>query len=98
MSASHIHRVDGVVRWEGNNINAIVEFMADIPALFEITDNKKLHIKVYAGGGIILQDAALALEILLNDGDGLCRDGPLLGVQRNIVFKGERAGPEDKIH
>ena len=93
-----IKRVDGVVRWEGNNIEAIVAFMADIPALFEITDNKKLHIKVYATDGIILQEQALALEILLNDGDGLCRDGPLLGVQRNIVFQGERPGEDDRIH
>ncbi len=93
-----IKRVDRVVRWEGNNIDAINAFMADIPSLIEIVDNKKLHIKVYATDGIILQEQALAVEILLNDGDGLCRDGPLLGVQRNIVFEGERAGPEDKIH
>ncbi len=91
-------RVESVVRWEGNNIDKIVAFMADIPALFEIMDNKMLHIRIYAQEGFILQEHAELLEIILKDGDGLCRDGSMLGVQRNIVFKDERPGPDEALH
>ena len=97
MTNRPIKRVDSVIRWEGNNIDKIVAFMGDIPALFEISDTG-LHIKIYQVGNIILQDSAVALEILLRDGEGLLRDGPMLGVTRNIVYSDERPGPNELVH
>lgn len=97
MAEQPITRVDSVIRWEGNNISDFVKFMGDIPVKFEISGTG-LHIKVLAGEGIQLRDAAVILEIFLRDGDGLLRDGHMLGVARDIVYKDERAGPEDKIH
>ena len=67
---------------------AFRDFLKDIPALIEVSDGR-LDIKVYAVDGITLENNAVALEIFLRDGDGLMRDGDLLGVARNIVYKDE---------
>ncbi len=90
-----MQRVDSVVRWEGNNIAAFYDFLKGIPVRVEKCDGM-LDIKVYACDGIVLPEAALALEILLRDGDGLMREGQMLGVARNIVFADEESN--DKPH
>lgn len=81
-------RIESYVRWEGNNLLAIRDFLAklDFAALIEPVGTKA-HIVLIVGTNS-------NFEITLNDGDGLLWDGEILGTARNIVLSGEMPRPE----
>ena len=92
-----LKQVDRAVRWEGNNLPDICEFLGKLPVRIEVYKGD-LIIRVYASEKITLPDNGVALELLLRHGDGLMWDGEMLGVARNMVWEHEKPKDDSKLH
>lgn len=83
-SQSSPERIEAAVRWEGNNLLAIRDFIADVPAVIE-PDRGRCHILFFEAGQVIL-------DVLLEHGDGLLKDrSGLIGVARGMRWSDEKS-------
>ncbi len=86
-----------VVRWEGDNIAAIIKFFGTIPVRLEVLDGQ-LRLIVRPTAGITLEAGATELDIFLREGDGLAYIHGGIDVIRELVYADERPKHDDTIH
>jgi hypothetical protein len=85
-------RIDAAVRWDGNNLEAIRDFVIQWPALVE-KDGTRARVIIFAGlDNHAIKRMEPVLDEILEQGDGLFLDQGLLGVARGIVFEHEYPG------
>ena len=97
MAEQAVSRIDGVVRWEGDNLADIIKFLGKIPVRLENLDGQ-LRLIVRPTDGITLEGGATELDIFLREGDGLAYIHGGIDVIRELVYADERPKHDDTIH